>query len=68
MHDMKKMGGMNKEAHDMHGMGDMHGMMGAGMMGDDMSMEDRQRLMNQRMDMMQQMMEQMLEQQSQMMK
>ena len=49
-------------------MGDMHGMMGAGMMGDDMSMEDRQRLMNQRMDMMQQMMEQMLEQQSQMMK
>ena len=49
-------------------MADMHGMMGPGMMGGKMSMEDRQKFMYQRMDIMQQMMEQMLEQQSQMMK
>jgi hypothetical protein len=51
-------------------MGNMRGMMmGPGMKGGgSMSMEDRQKLMGQRLDIMQQMMEQMLEQQSQMMK
>jgi hypothetical protein len=49
-------------------MGDMHGMMGPGMMGGNMSTDDRQKFMGQRLDIMQQMMEQMLEQQSQMMK
>jgi len=45
------------------------GMMGGGGMmngGKGMTMEDRQKMMEQRLDMMQQMMEQMLEQQSQM--
>lgn len=49
-------------------MGDMNGMMGPGIMGGNMSIEDRQKSMYQRMDIMQQMMGQMLEQQSQMMK
>lgn len=48
-------------------MGDMHGMMGPGMMGN-MSLEERHKFMGQRLDIMQQMMEQILEQQSQMMK
>ena len=52
-------------------MGDMRGMMmGPGMKGSGsgMSMDDRQKWMEQRLDFMQQMMEQMIEQQSQMMK
>ena len=49
-------------------MGDMNGMMGPGIMGGNMSIEDRQKIMYQRMDIIQQMMGQMLEQQSQMMK
>jgi len=52
-------------------MGDMRGMMmGPGMKGGSggMPLEDRQKMMEQRLDLMQQMMEQMLEQQSQMMK
>lgn len=52
-------------------MGDMHGMMmGPGMKGggNGMSMDDRQKMMEQHLDLMQQMMEQMLEQQFQMMK
>jgi hypothetical protein len=50
-------------------MGDMRGMMmGPSMKGGGMSMEDRQNLIGQRLDIMQQMMEQMMEQQSQMMK